>query len=168
MEGDTATAGPQCPARMGLDYWWLVLHRTTSFFFKDSILLHMIFFLFSSCGLLNVPTVSSGCASWANPTTEKKCFKQLQKSGRAACAWWGFGVSLERCGGRPRAVEVHAEPLGVAAVPHACLLRLAGARAALAVHVLRQADVGDAGGVLADQVHVGVEDGGVHGLAVLT
>ena len=76
--------------------------------------------------------------------------------------------SLEGRGGRSRAVEVHVEPLGVAAVPHARLLRLAGARAALAVHVLRQADVGDAGGILADQVHVRVEDGGVHRLTVLT
>lgn len=76
--------------------------------------------------------------------------------------------SLEGRGGRSRAVEVHVEPLGVAAVPHTRLLRLAGARMALAVHVLRQADVGDAGGVLADQVDVRVEDGGVHRLTVLT
>lgn len=63
---------------------------------------------------------------------------------------------------------MHVEPLGVAAVPHARLLRLAGARPALAVYVLRQADVGYAGGVLADQVDVRVEDGGVHRLAVFT
>lgn len=63
---------------------------------------------------------------------------------------------------------MHVEPLGVAPLPHARLLRLAGARPALAVHVLRQADVGYAGGVVADQVHVRVEDGGVHGLAVFT
>lgn len=65
-------------------------------------------------------------------------------------------------------MEVHIEPFGVAAMPHARLLRLAGAWPALAVHVLRQADVGYAGGVLADQMDVGVEDGGVHGLAVFT
>ena len=76
-------------------------------------------------------------------------------------------TSLERGGGRARAVEVHVLPPALAAVPHARLLRLAGARPALAVHVLGEADVGDAGRVLADQVHVGVEDGGVDGLAVL-
>ena len=55
-------------------------------------------------------------------------------------------------------------PLGVAAVPHAGLLGLHGAGHAAAVHVLGQADVGDAGGVLADQVHVGVQQDGVHWL----
>jgi len=44
---------------------------------------------------------------------------------------------------------------------------LAGARAACGIHKLREPDVGDARGVLANQVHVGVEQGGVHGLAVL-
>lgn len=44
---------------------------------------------------------------------------------------------------------------------------MAGAGAALAVDKLRQADVGDAGGVVPDHVHVRVEDGGVDGLAVL-
>lgn len=65
-------------------------------------------------------------------------------------------------------MEVHVEPFGIPAVPHPRLLRLAGARPALAVHVLRQADVGDAGGLVPDQVHVGVQDGGVHRLAVFT
>lgn len=59
-------------------------------------------------------------------------------------------------------------PLAVSAVPDARFLRLAGARPALAVHKLSQADVRDAGGVLADQVHVGVQDGGVYWLAVLS
>lgn len=63
---------------------------------------------------------------------------------------------------------MHVEPFGVAAMPHTRLLRLTGARAALTVHVLRQTDVGDARGVLADQVDVGVEDGGVHWLTVFT
>lgn len=63
---------------------------------------------------------------------------------------------------------MHIEPFGIAAMPHTRLLRLAGAWPALAVHVLRQADVGYAGGVLADQMDVGVEDGGVHWLAVFT
>lgn len=60
------------------------------------------------------------------------------------------------------------EPLGIAPMPHAGLFRLAGARPPLTVDVLRQADVGDAGGVLTNQMHVGVEDGGVHWFAVLT
>lgn len=63
---------------------------------------------------------------------------------------------------------MHVEPLGVTAMPHARLLRLAGARPALGVDVLRQADVGDAGGVLADQMDMRVEYGGVHRLAVFT
>lgn len=58
-------------------------------------------------------------------------------------------------------------PLAVPAVPHARLLRLAGPRSTLVVHKLGQTDVGDAGGVLADQMHVGVQDGGVDGLVVL-
>lgn len=53
-------------------------------------------------------------------------------------------------------------------MPHASLLRLAGARPPLAVDVLRQANVGDAGSLLANQMDVRVEDGGVHWLAVFT
>lgn len=64
-------------------------------------------------------------------------------------------------------MEVDVEPLAVAAMPHPGLLRLAGAWAARGVHKLREADVGDARGLLADQVHVGVEQGGVHRLDVL-
>lgn len=58
-------------------------------------------------------------------------------------------------------------PLAVAAVPDTGLFGLAGARAALTVDVLRQADVGDAGGIFPDDVHVRVQDGGVNGLVVL-
>lgn len=58
-------------------------------------------------------------------------------------------------------------PPALPAVPYSGLLRLAGAGAALTVHKLRQADVSDAGGVVSDDVHVRVEDGGVDGLAVL-
>lgn len=65
-------------------------------------------------------------------------------------------------------MEVDVEPLGVSTVPDAGLLRLTGARSTLAVDVLRQPDVGYAGGVLSDQVDVGVEDGGVDGFAVFT
>lgn len=65
-------------------------------------------------------------------------------------------------------MKVHVEPLGVAAVPDSRLLGLAGARPALTVHVLGQADVSDAGGVFSDQVHVRVQDGGVHGFTVFT
>lgn len=82
--------------------------------------------------------------------------------------WARVVGSLQRRRRCSRAVEVHIEPFGVAALPHARFLRLAGARSALAVHVLRQADVGYAGRVVADQMHVRVEDGGVHGLAVFT
>lgn len=59
------------------------------------------------------------------------------------------------------------EPLAIATMPHPGLLRLAGARAARGVYKLCEPDVGDARSVLADQVHVRVEQGGVHGLAVL-
>lgn len=59
-------------------------------------------------------------------------------------------------------------PLAVSAVPDASLLRLAGARSALVVDKLSQPDIGDASGVLADQVDVGVQDGGVDGLVVLS
>lgn len=59
------------------------------------------------------------------------------------------------------------EPLAIPAVPDPGLLRLAGARPALPVDVLGEADVGDAGGVLPDHVDVRVQDGGVDGLAVL-
>ena len=44
-------------------------------------------------------------------------------------------------------------------MPHTGLLGLAGAGPALPVDILREADVGDAGGVLADDVHVRVQDG---------
>lgn len=63
---------------------------------------------------------------------------------------------------------MHVEPLGVATVPHARLLRLAGTRTALAVNVLCQADVSDARCILSDQVHMRVQDSGVHWLIVLT
>lgn len=62
---------------------------------------------------------------------------------------------------------MNVEPLAIATVPHPGLLRLAGAGAARGVHELREPDVGDARGILADQVHVWVEEGGVHRLAVL-
>lgn len=62
---------------------------------------------------------------------------------------------------------VDVEPLAVAAVPDARLLGLRGAGPALAVDVLRQADVGDARRVLPDDVHVRVQDGRVDRLAVL-
>lgn len=64
-------------------------------------------------------------------------------------------------------MEVDVLPPAVSAVPHSGLFRLAGAGTALAIHKLRQADVGDAGSVVSNHVHVRVEDGGVDGLAVL-
>lgn len=54
-------------------------------------------------------------------------------------------------------------PLGVTAVPDAGLLRLHGAWHAAGVHVLGEADVSDARRIVADQVHVGVEQDGVDG-----
>ena len=77
-------------------------------------------------------------------------------------------TSLERGGGCPRAVEVDVLPAAVAALPDPRLLRLAGARPALDVHVLRQPDVRDAGRLLPHQVDVRVQDGGVDGLTVLS
>lgn len=59
------------------------------------------------------------------------------------------------------------EPLAIPAVPDPGLLRLAGARPALPIDVLGEADVGDARGILSDHVDVWVQDGGVNGLAVL-
>jgi len=64
-------------------------------------------------------------------------------------------------------VEVDVLPLAVAALPDARLLRLRGAWHAAAVHVLREADVGDAGPLVPDQVDVGVEQDGVNGLLPL-
>lgn len=55
-------------------------------------------------------------------------------------------------------------PLAITAVPHAGLLGLHGARHAAAVHVLGQANVGDARRVLPDQVNVRVQEDGVHWL----
>lgn len=59
-------------------------------------------------------------------------------------------------------------PLALSAVPDAGLLRLAGSRPTLAVNKLGQADVSDARRVLANQVDVRVQDGGVDGLIVLS
>lgn len=55
-------------------------------------------------------------------------------------------------------------PLPVPAVPHAGLLRLHGARHAGGVHVLGEADVGDARRVFPDEVDVWVQEDGVHRL----
>lgn len=73
---------------------------------------------------------------------------------------------LGQDGGRPRSVEVHNLPFAIAAVPHSGLLRLGRAWDATRIQVLRDADVGDAGRLVAHQMDVGVQDGGVHGLAV--
>lgn len=75
--------------------------------------------------------------------------------------------SLERSGWCARAVKVNVLPFGVTAVPHAGLFRLAAARSPLAVDELGEADVGDAGSIFSDQMHVRVQDGGVDGLTVL-
>lgn len=64
-------------------------------------------------------------------------------------------------------MEVDVLPLAIAAVPDAGLLGLAGAGPALRVDVLGEADVGDAGSVLPNDVHVRVQDGRVDRLVVL-
>lgn len=57
-------------------------------------------------------------------------------------------------------------PFAVPAVPDAGLFRLGRAGHAAGIQVLRDADVGDAGRLVTHQVDVGVQDGGVHRLAV--
>jgi hypothetical protein len=61
---------------------------------------------------------------------------------------WGHGCT--------RAVEVYVLPLAITAVPHTCLFGLAGTGPALPIDVLCEADVGNAGCVLTDDVHVWV------------
>lgn len=60
-------------------------------------------------------------------------------------------------------MEVDVLPLAITAVPDAGLLGLHGARHAVAVNVLCEADVGDAGRLVPDQVDVGVQQDGVDG-----
>ena len=62
---------------------------------------------------------------------------------------------------------VDIQPLAISAVPDARLFGLRGAGPALAVDVLRQADVRNAGSIFSDDMDVGVQDGGVYRLAVL-
>lgn len=62
---------------------------------------------------------------------------------------------------------VDIQPLAVSAVPDTGLFRLRGAGTALAVDVLCQADVCDAGSIFTNDMDVGVQDGGVYWLAVL-
>lgn len=76
------------------------------------------------------------------------------------------GLLLGQDRGRPRSVEVDDLPFAVPAVPDAGLLRLGGAGDATGVQVLCDADIGDAGRLVTHQVDVGVQNSGVHGLAV--
>lgn len=57
-------------------------------------------------------------------------------------------------------------PFAIPAVPDAGLLGLGGAGDPSRIHILRDADVGDAGGLVSHQVNVGVQDCCVHRLAV--
>lgn len=57
-------------------------------------------------------------------------------------------------------------PLPVAAVPHSGLLWLGGAWRPVGVDVLRHSDVSNARGLVANQVDVRVQDGGVNWFAV--
>lgn len=58
-------------------------------------------------------------------------------------------------------MEVNVLPFCVSAVPDAGFLGLHGAGDVVHIHVLRESDVGDAGGVLADQMHVRIQKNGV-------
>ena len=62
---------------------------------------------------------------------------------------------------------VDIQPLAISAVPDAGLFRLRGAGPALAIDVLCQADVRDAGSIFTNDMDVRVQDGGVYWLAVL-
>lgn len=69
--------------------------------------------------------------------------------------------------GCPWTVEVDNLPLAIPAVPDARLLWLGGAWHSVGIDVLGDAYIGDAGGLLPDQMNVWVEDGGVNWFAVL-
>lgn len=58
-------------------------------------------------------------------------------------------------------VEMDMLPLAVTAVPDTGLLCLHGARHAVAVNILCESDVSDAGGLFPNQVDMGVEEDGV-------
>lgn len=57
-------------------------------------------------------------------------------------------------------------PFSIPAVPDAGFLGLGGAGDPSRIHILRDADVGDAGGLVSHQVDVRVQDCRVHWLAV--
>lgn len=61
-------------------------------------------------------------------------------------------------------MEVNVLPLSIAAVPHAGLFGLHGAGHAAPIHVLGQSNIGDAGRILPNEVHVWVQEDGVHRL----
>lgn len=63
-------------------------------------------------------------------------------------------------------MEVNNLPFAIPAVPDAGLLGLGSAGDPSRVHVLRDANVGNAGGLVSHQVDVGVQDRRMHGLAV--
>lgn len=63
-------------------------------------------------------------------------------------------------------MEVNNLPFAIPTVPDAGLLGLGSAGDPSRVHILRDADVGNAGGLVSHQVDVGVQDRRVHGLAV--
>lgn len=60
-------------------------------------------------------------------------------------------------------MEVNVLPFAISAVPDAGFLRLHGARRVVGIHVLSESDVSDAGAVLADQMHVRIQQDGVDG-----
>lgn len=75
--------------------------------------------------------------------------------------------SLERCCRSSRAVVVDVQPFAISAVPNAGLFWLRGAGPALAIDILCQADVCNAGSIFTNDMDMGVQDGGVYWLAVL-
>lgn len=76
-------------------------------------------------------------------------------------------ASLERSCWGPRTVVVDIQPLAITTVPDTGLFRLHGARTALAIYILSQADVSNAGCIFANNMNMRVQDGGVDWLAVL-
>ena len=82
--------------------------------------------------------------------------------------WFGLWRS-DGGGGSAGAMQMGALPAAAVALgPDAGFLCLPGARGSVLVDELRESDVGDAGGVVSDEVNVGVEQSGVGGLGVAT
>jgi len=66
--------------------------------------------------------------------------------------------------GRARTVEVDVLPLAVAAVPHTGLLGLHGAGHAAGIQVLGQSNIGNTRCIFPNEVHMWIQEDGVHWL----